>query len=211
MVIIIGFMSLLLPPFGAFIGKWLSIETLGNYATDARLLGAFTLVAVACGGALLTLLYFKVIGILINRSGEKDHIQFEKTGTIYAGTMYVLLALTGLTVLGLPLLLSGYFTPVASQLIQQPIVVGIEGWNMMIGTMQLPIVPLVIAFLLLPATIITALFIRFKNVDRAKEYMCGEKINYSFGSFYFSTEVATPYFYTIGVLFFIALIVVAVL
>jgi hypothetical protein len=77
--------------------------------------------------------------------------------------------------------------------------------------MQLPIVPLVIAFLLLPATIITALFIRFKNVDRAKEYMCGEKINYSFGSFYFSTEVATPYFYTIGVLFFIALIVVAVL
>jgi ech hydrogenase subunit A len=211
MVIIIGFMSLLLPPFGAFIGKWLSIETLGNYATDARLLGAFTLVAVACGGALLTLLYFKVIGILINRSGEKDHIKFEKTGTIYAGTMYVLLALTGLTVLGLPLLLSGYFTPVASQLIQQPIVVGIEVWNMMIGTMQLPIVPLVIAFLLLPATIITALFIRFKNVDRAKEYMCGEKINYSFGSFYFSTEVATPYFYTIGVLFFIALIVVAVL
>ena len=211
MVIIIGFMSLLLPPFGAFIGKWLSIETLGSYATDARLLGAFTLVAVACGGALLTLLYFKVIGILINRSGENDHIKFEKTGAIYAGTMYVLLTIIGLTVLGLPILLSGYFAPVASQLIQQPIAVGIKGWNMMIGTMQLPIVPLLIAFLLLPATIITALFIRFKNVDRAKEYMCGEKINYSFGSFYFSTEVATPYFFAIGIIFFIALIVVAVL
>lgn len=211
MVIIIGFMSLLLPPFGAFIGKWLSIETLGSYATDARLLGAFTLVAVACGGALLTLLYFKVIGILINRSGENDHIKFEKTGAIYAGTMYVLLTIIGLTVLGLPILLSGYFAPVASQLIQQPIAVGIKGWNMMIGTMQLPIVPLLIAFLLLPATIITALFIRFKNVDRTKEYMCGEKINYSFGSFYFSTEVATPYFFAIGIIFFIALIVVAVL
>jgi ech hydrogenase subunit A len=211
MVMIIGFMSLLLPPFGAFIGKWLSIETLGNYATDARLLGAFTLVAVACGGALLTLLYLKVIGVLINRSGEKDLINFEKTGTIYTGTMYVLLTLTGITMLGLPLLLNVYFTPVASQLIQQPIVVGIQGLNMMIGTMQLPIVPLLIAFFLLPASIITALFIRFKNVDRATEYMCGEKINYSFGSFYYSTEVAIPYIYTIGIIFFIALIVVAVL
>lgn len=211
MVIVIGFMSLLLPPFGAFIGKWLSIETLSNYATDERLLGAFTLVAVAGGGALLTLLYFKVMGVLINRSGEKDNIQFEKTGPVYAGTMYVLLALIGLGIFGLPILLSSYFAPVASQILQQPVIVGMEGWNMMIGTMKLPIVPLLIAFLLLPATLITAMFIRFKNVDRAKEYMCGEKINYSFGSFYFSTDVATPYFYTIGIVFFISLILVAML
>jgi hypothetical protein len=53
--------------------------------------------------------------------------------------------------------------------------------------------------------------VRFKNVDRAKEYMCGEKVNYSFGSFYFSTDVAVPYFYGIGIVFFIALIVVALL
>jgi hypothetical protein len=55
------------------------------------------------------------------------------------------------------------------------------------------------------------MFIRFKNVDRAKEYMCGEKINYSFSSFYFSTDKITPYFSIIGILFFVALIVVAVL
>jgi uncharacterized membrane protein len=77
--------------------------------------------------------------------------------------------------------------------------------------MTLPIVPLLIAFFLLPVTIILAMFIRFKNVDRAKEYMCGEKINYSFSSFYFSTDKATPYFSIIGILFFVALIVVAVL
>lgn len=36
LVITIGFMSLLLPPFGAFIGKWLSIETLGGFTTDKK-------------------------------------------------------------------------------------------------------------------------------------------------------------------------------
>jgi hypothetical protein len=64
---------------------------------------------------------------------------------------------------------------------------------------------------MLPATIIAAMFVRFKNVDRAKEYMCGEKVNYSFASFYFSTDRAIPYFYTIGILFFVALVVVAML
>jgi ech hydrogenase subunit A len=210
-VIVIGFMSLLLPPFGAFIGKWLSIETLGSYATEARLLGALTLVAVAGGGAILTLLYFKVMGLMINRSGEKDRIDFEKTGPIFKGTMYTLLALIAAGIFGLPLLLSGLFAPVAADVLQVPVAVGMEGWSMTIGSMNLPMVPLLISFLLLPATIIAAMFIRFKNVDRAKEYMCGEKVNYSFGSFYFSTDVAVPYFYGIGIVFFIALIVVALL
>lgn len=211
LVIVIGFMSLLLPPFGAFIGKWLSIETLGSYATEARLLGALTLVAVAGGGAVLTLLYFKVMGLMINRSGEKDRIDFEKTGAIYKGTMYALLLLIAVGIFGLPLLLSGLFAPVAADVLQLPVAVGTDGWNMQIGSMTLPMVPLLIAFLMLPATIITAMFVRFKNVDRAKEYMCGEKVNYSFGSFYFSTDVAVPYFYGIGIVFFIALIVVALL
>jgi hypothetical protein len=55
------------------------------------------------------------------------------------------------------------------------------------------------------------MFVRFKNVDRAKEYMCGEKVNYTFSSFYFSTDKATPYFYATGVLFFVALIIVALI
>lgn len=211
LVVIIGFMSLLLPPFGAFIGKWLSIETLGSYAAEARLAGAFTLVAVAGGGAVLTLLYFKVMGLMINRTGEKDRVAFEKTGPVFKGTMVALLMLITLGIFGLPLLLTGLFAPVAATILQLPVAIGIQGWNIMIGNMTLPMIPMLIAFLLLPATLITAMFVRFKNVDRAKEYMCGEKINYSFGSFYFSTDVALPYFYGIGILFFLALIVVAIL
>jgi ech hydrogenase subunit A len=211
LVISIGFMSLLLPPFGAFIGKWFSIEAMGSLAINQKLLGAFVIVAIACGGAILSLLYFKVLGLLIARTGSEDKIKFEKTKPLYTGTIYILLGLIILSVLSFPVLMTDYFVPVASQTLNLPISMSYVGWNLHIGSMVLPIVPLLIAFLLLPVTIILAMFIRFKNVDRAKEYMCGEKIDYSFSSFYFSTDKATPYFSLIGVLFFVALVIVAVL
>lgn len=211
LVITIGFMSLLLPPFGAFIGKWMSIESLGALATDRKILGALIMVAVAGGGAVLSLLYFKVMGLLIARTGEQDKIHFERTGPFYAVTTYILIGLLMATVISLPFLLSQYFAPVAGSVTGTTLVIVTEGWNMFIGTIKLPLVPMLIAFILLPVTIITAMFIRFKNVDRAKEYMCGEKVNYSFSSFYFSTERATPYFATAGILFFVALIMVALI
>jgi ech hydrogenase subunit A len=211
LVITIGFMSLLLPPFGAFIGKWISIESLGNFAMAERLLGALTIVAVACGGAVLTLLYFKVMGLLMNRTGENDYLKFENTGPLYSQSIYLLLTILVLTIITLPLLLTGYFDPVASALAGSTSAIHTEGWNIWAGNMKLPIIPMLIAFFMLPVTIIAAMFIRFKNVDRANEYMCGEKVNYSFSSFYFSTEIATPWFYSIGILFFIALVAVAIL
>ncbi|HEX4877280.1 MAG TPA: proton-conducting transporter membrane subunit [Chitinophagaceae bacterium] len=210
-VITIGFMSLLLPPFGAFIGKWMSIESLGVLATDKKILGALIMMAVAGGGAVLSLLYFKVMGVLIARTGTADRIHFEKTGPYYAVTTYLLLGLLLVTVISLPLLLNNYFAPVAGSLTGTSLAVAMEGWNLYIGTIRLPLVPMLIAFLLLPVSIIAAMFVRFKNVDRVKEYMCGEKVNYSFSSFYFSTDRATPYFIAAGILFFVTLIVVALI
>lgn len=211
LVITIGFMSLLLPPFGAFVGKWMSIESLGALATDKKILGALIMVAVAGGGAVLSLLYFKVMGLLMARSGDSDKINFEKTGPFYSVTTYILLGLLMATVISLPFLLNHYFAPVAGNLTGIPAAIATERWNMYLGTIKLPLVPMLVAFLLLPVTIITAMFIRFNKVDRAKEYMCGEKVNYSFSSFYFSTDRATPYFATAGILFFVALIIVALI
>lgn len=211
LVITIGFMSLLLPPFGAFIGKWMSIESLGALATDKKILGALAMVAVAGGGAVLSLLYFKVMGVLIARTGNDDKIHFEKTGRYYAVTTYLLLGLLMATVISLPLLLNQYFAPVAGSLSGTPLTITTEGWNMFLGSIKLPLIPMLIAFLLLPVSVIAAMFVRFKNVDRAKEYMCGEKVSYSFSSFYFSTDRATPYFATAGMLFFVALIIVALI
>jgi ech hydrogenase subunit A len=211
LVVAIGFMSLLLPPFGAFIGKWFSIETLGTFALTQKALGAVVIVLIAFGGAVLSLLYFKVLGLIIARRGDHEKITLEKTSPFYSGGIYVLLGLVIAGVLGFPLLLTDYFIPVASQTLNANIPISTHGWNMHLGAMTLPIVPLLFAFLLLPVTIVLAMFVRFKNVDRAKEYACGEKVNYSFSAMYFSTDKATPYFTAIGILFFIALLAVVLI
>ncbi|MEP7127418.1 MAG: proton-conducting transporter membrane subunit [Chitinophagales bacterium] len=210
LVITIGFMSLLLPPFGAFMGKWLSIETLGAFASSTRIFGACIIVAVACGGAILSLLYFKVLGLLIARSGDQDKITFEKTGFVYGATIWFLMGLTIASALSLPLLLIDCFVPVTNEILGTSLAVVITGWNLQIGAITLPLLPLLIAFFLLPGTIVAAMFIRFNNVDRVKEYMCGEKMDYAFSSFYFSTDEVTRYFSAVGALFFVALIIVAV-
>jgi ech hydrogenase subunit A len=210
-LVAIGFMSLLLPPFGAFIGKWFSIETLGALAVTQRVLGAIVIVFIAFGGAVLSLLYFKVIGLIIARRGDQDKVKFEHTSPYYNVILNILLVFVIAGVIGFPFLISNYFIPVASQAMGEDIVMTMTGLTMHIGQMSLPIIPLVIAFLLLPVTIVLALFVRFKNVDRVKEYTCGEKVDYSFSTMYFSTDKATPYFTVVGILFFIALIAVVIL
>jgi ech hydrogenase subunit A len=210
-VITVGFMSLLLPPFGAFIGKWFSIETLSALALNEKIIGAIVIVFLAIGGAVLSLLYFKVVGILIARTGSNESIRFEKTSPFYVDSIYVLLVLLLIGVVGFPILLKGLFGPVTSQLLKIPVAVTVDGWKMHLGAMTLPLLPLLITFFLVPVSIIVGTFLRFKKVDRVKEYACGEKIDYSFSGLYFSTDKATPYLTIIGTLFFVALVVVAFL
>jgi len=58
--ILIGFASLTLPPFGAFIGKFITIEMLADLMTQ-NLLYLIPLVFILLGSVVLTLLYFKVL------------------------------------------------------------------------------------------------------------------------------------------------------
>ena len=211
LVLTVGFMSLLLPPFGAFVGKWFSIETIGALAANQKIIGALVIVMIALGGAVFSLLYFKVLGLLIARTGSSDKLRFEKESPFYTVTIFLLLALIIGGVLCLPILMTGYFSPVASSVLSVPVATTIEGWSIHVDSMRLPIVPMLVAFLLLPTAIALGVFVKFKNVDRVKEYACGEKIDYSFSALYFSTDKATPYLTTVGILLFAAMVIVAII
>ena len=148
---------------------------------------------------------------MISRTGERDKVKFEKLHPIYQGTMNFLLITVLLCTIMLPWLIPDYFAPVAADVINSGVAVGFEGFSMNIDTIKLPLIPMIAALVLLPLGIIIAMFVRFKNVDRAREYACGEKVEYNFSSFYFSTEKATPYFMYAGVLFFIGILLVGYL
>jgi ech hydrogenase subunit A len=85
--IIIGFASLTLPPFGAFMGKFLTIELLAGLI-ETNPLYLVALVFVLIGSVVLTLLYFKVLTKLL----PKDTIQSSDSSII--PTTYILTSLS---------------------------------------------------------------------------------------------------------------------
>lgn len=89
--IIIGFASLTLPPFGAFIGKFLAIESLaGEIAKNP--LYVFALIFLALGSVFLTLLYFKVLTKLFvtDVDAKPQHVKISK---FYSIPSFLLVAL----------------------------------------------------------------------------------------------------------------------
>lgn len=98
-VIILGFASLTLPPFGAFAGKFLAIESLAS-VLKTQVLYTFALVFVALGSVLLTLLYFKVLSKVF---AQDLSIKREK---LYLSPYYTLPSNFLLCLLGLGVLLT---------------------------------------------------------------------------------------------------------
>jgi ech hydrogenase subunit A len=69
--IMIGFASLTLPPFGAFIAKFLAIESIAAQLTHNPFM-VFVLVFLALGSVFLTILYFKTVSKLLTKDVFRD-------------------------------------------------------------------------------------------------------------------------------------------
>ena len=88
--IVIGFASLTLPPFGAFIGKFASIELVASLI-HKNVFYIFPLLFILIGSVFLTLLYFKVLTKLI-ASDDKKYEEVSISWT-YKFTSFLLVAL----------------------------------------------------------------------------------------------------------------------
>ncbi len=88
--IVIGFASLTLPPFGAFIGKFASIELIASLIST-NIFYILPLVFILIGSVFLTLLYFKVLTKLI----AQDNKVYEKISIdlTYKVTSFILVGL----------------------------------------------------------------------------------------------------------------------
>jgi len=89
--ILIGFASLALPPFGAFIGKFSSIELIASMI-DENILYLFSLIFILMGSVFLTLLYFKVVTKLLPSDSIISQGQ-QKIATTYQLTSWSLVLL----------------------------------------------------------------------------------------------------------------------
>lgn len=88
-LILIGFASLTLPPFGAFIGKFYSIELLiGEIIKNPIYLLSFIFMIV--GSVVLTLLYFKVVTKLLSNKDTSKELEIKPISPIYAYSSMIL-------------------------------------------------------------------------------------------------------------------------
>jgi ech hydrogenase subunit A len=204
-----GFISLMLPPFGAFVGKWLGVELLAkNAQSGTPIVSLLALVAILVGSAMLTFLYFKVIGALVSRSGENEKVRRETMSPFYFWVPAILALGLVAGMIGLVPLTNSYIAPVAAAVRGSLNEFSVGGFGILFGTSQLAVWPMMGALLLFPLVAFLAQFVHFRGVDRVKEYNCTERYEQDFASHYYEFKKLNQWFILVGALFFIAIVLV---
>lgn len=174
-LIVLGFLSVALPPFGVFFAKWLVYESGNGFPT------LFLLVFIAVGSVALTLLYFKTLSRFISDGsvprGAED-IRYLAAPAVL-GLGLILLSLFIAPAVG------GFFRDTAASLLGSPVPVwgDIGGITLPFGKIEFW--HILSAFFLLGIAPFLASSIRLRGVDRSAPYACGERIETDAYSFYF--------------------------
>ena len=92
MFILFGFASLTLPPFGAFIAKFMAIESISSEISKNPLY-VLALVFILLGSVSLTLLYFKVVTKLFARDENANKAQATKIPLLFSLPSWILVFL----------------------------------------------------------------------------------------------------------------------
>ena len=155
-MMIFGFATITLPPFGLFFGKLFSIELVSQMLKD-NFSYIFLLISLCIGSAVLILLYFKVASSVFSKNASTEEYLGEK---VFAVEMISPAIFTFI------LIFSSFF------------LLNVSLYYVLISLLMMLLVPI---WLKLDP---------FKNVDRVKEYHCGEQGHFSVAqySFGFSKE-----------------------
>jgi ech hydrogenase subunit A len=181
--ITIGFMSMTIVPYGIFIAKWITLETASNFLSQGAFIGS--LILITFGGVILTLLYFKVIGVIIRRRGEFPQLRLEKLPFTYFFTtsLYVAFAIVGSIFIAK--LVEDFVNLAVKDVTGTPALVKAVGLTLYLPFSQIygwQIIGAIVLLLLVP---IFAYFVHFKKTDRVYEYSCGENIPLTLGTYDF--------------------------
>jgi len=199
--IILGFMNMTLVPYGMFIAKWLTLEEAFNFLFHGAYIASVILITV--GGVVLTVLYFKIIGVITRKRGEFVSFKPEKLPFIYLSTTgtYLLMAILGS--LFIAYLCSNFLLPVVRDVTLQSVNLKAEGLTLITPYSKILGWQIVGAILLLMVVPIIAYFVHFR-ADKIHEYTCGENVNLTIGTYdFFCISRVEPFVETIAVAFFV--------
>ena len=203
--ILVGFLSMTMVPFAMFVAKWLMISEMSELLSKASYI--ITVAILAIGGAILTVLYLKILGLTINRDEESFRVKIEKLPGLYTFPNVIYVALILIATLFINPFLRDFFAPVTQA------VVGLAphfcpGLDVCVGNLQLPFWQIVVAFFFVVFFPIIAHFVHFK-VDRTAEYSCGEPLKVRISTYNMvCLNKVGPYFETIALALFLLVLII---
>lgn len=202
-LILLGFLSVALPPFGVFFAKWLAYEGITGGGGSL-----FLLFFIAVGSVALTLLYFKTTGRFV----ANDEAKKEPEECSYLAAPTSLGGLLLVFALFVSPIVGGFFKQNASYVVSADVPLSGDFWGIYLPFGELAFWHILSAFLLLGLAPMLSSAIRLKGVDKASVYTCGERIEQNAYSFYFNPLKTVEKVVNIGCIgLFVSIIVLGVL
>ncbi len=202
----IGFMSMTIVPYGIFVAKWLTIEEASNFLSHGAYISSIIFVAI--GGVILSLLYFKVIGVMTRKREEFVRFRLERLPFVYLFSTVPLVLFTVFGSLFIARLSAELINPVVAQVVDSPAPVKAAGLTLVTGVSALYGWQIIGAFLLLLIVPIFAYFVHFSGTDRVFPYTCGERVDLTLGTYnFFCVSSIEPFVETASVALFILTLV----
>lgn len=179
-LILFGFASVTLPPFGALVGKWIAIE--------ASVSGKFAFLFIVLGSVVITLLYFKAVCFLLGKSGGEVGLKVEKQPFAFSwinGLIGFVLVATALFIAPFLVIM---ISPIASELTSSPTGMTLDGLSLVLPSGRLEFWQIASCWLLFVMLPLLA-FRTIGKVDRAMEYSGGERLDMPSVTFFFSPSL----------------------
>lgn len=118
-ITVIGLVTMLLPPFGVLLSKWLVIETAAK--------NPILVFMIAIGSALTVVYYTRWLGLLLSRSSDNETIKYEKISG-YIRLPLMILSVTAITISTfITFILNRLIVPAVTQYYNWLGLVGMEG------------------------------------------------------------------------------------
>ncbi|SMO53028.1 ech hydrogenase subunit A [Balnearium lithotrophicum] len=199
--IVLGFMNMTLVPYGIFVAKWITLEEACNFLYHGAYIASVILITV--GGVILTVLYFKVIGVISRKRGEFVSFKLEKLPLTYLLTTSTYLTLAILGSIFIAHLSTDFISPIVKEITHEIPMIEAKGLTLTTPYSKLFGWQIVGAILLLIIVPLLAYFIHFR-ADKIYEYTCGENLQLRIGTYDFvCISKLEPFVETISIAFFI--------
>jgi ech hydrogenase subunit A len=169
MVMIIGMVSMFLPPFGMLIGKWVAVDAV---ASTPLIVGLPLVVLVVLGSAATTFYYAKWLGFMTVLPNSLKKRKEESLEAPYRFSLYTLLGLNILVSIGAALVVDDIVNPILAAAYPQAVTT--PGYSLDLGFTAFPVWPLWAA--VLAVAVIGSTVARSKGGVLSPPYLGGENV-----------------------------------